>query len=62
MWQVYSQMPDFASIGTFINSNKERTDEDMKKDFWEDKWFGGPLYDPVYKYEYVRNEDGSIVE
>jgi len=22
----------------------------MKTDFWEDKWFGGALYDPLYKW------------
>jgi len=47
-------MPDFSSKGTYSN-----TDEDMKAEFWEDKWFGGPLYTSVFKYDWEKNEDDT---
>jgi hypothetical protein len=31
----------------------------MQKDFWEDTWFGGPLYSSVFKYDFEKNDDGS---
>jgi hypothetical protein len=48
-------MPDFSSIGTYRDSHIE-----MENDFWNDSWFGGPVYDPVYKFEWEKNDDGSI--
>jgi len=33
----------------------------MKTDFWEDKWFGGPLYEPLYKWVDELDADGNPV-
>ena len=46
MIDVYGAMPDFAALGT-----KDGTDEGMKTDFWDDKYYGGALYDPFYKWD-----------
>jgi hypothetical protein len=56
MLDIYAAMPDFSAIGT--NGN---TDEEMKIDFWEDKWFGGPLYNPLYKWDVELDADGNPV-
>jgi hypothetical protein len=56
MLDVYKEMPDFSAIGTNLN-----TDEEMKTDFWEDKWFGGPVYEPLYKWDVKLDEDGNPV-
>lgn len=55
MLRVYSQMPDFTSIGT-----SEGSDEKLKTNFWEDTWYGGPVYNPVYKWEYEKDENGDF--
>lgn len=31
----------------------------MKNNFWNDIWFGGPLYNPVYTYNFSQNEAGT---
>jgi len=54
MIDVYSAMPDFSAIGT--NGN---TDEEMKTDFWDDRWFGHALYDPFYKWD--ENDESHAV-
>jgi len=46
MIDVYKVMPDFSAIGT-----NGGTDEEMKTDFWDDKYYGQALYDPFYKWD-----------
>jgi len=56
MLDIYGEMPDFTAIGT-----NDGTDEEMKTDFWEDKWFGKALYEPLYKWDAELDADGNPV-
>lgn len=52
-------MPDFLSIGTKADRNGKNSGQVMIDDFWNDHWFGGPLQNPVYTYEFLKKDGGG---
>jgi hypothetical protein len=40
MLKVFEEMPDFDSIGTLVSENGLS----LKKDFWENPFIGGPIF------------------
>jgi hypothetical protein len=48
MCQFYTEEPQWSSIAQWYDDQNEMTvDKEIKEQFWNDPWYGGPLYTPV---------------